>query len=89
MNTDILPSLKISSEYLQRENLRGYYVLDWIKGYVKKNKILFDTETRQRFTCSGLDDGQESYIVLRFKSENQKYWFVRQGNKRFPYFEFL
>ena len=75
MNVETLPTLKISSEYLQRENLRGYYVLDWIKNYVKKNKIIFNTE--------------EGYIILQFKSENQKDWFVRQGNKRFPYFEFL
>jgi len=72
MNT---PQLKISFSYLQRENLNGNYVHDWINSYAKKNKIKISSE--------------EGVVVLNFKSENQKIWFARKGNQNFPYFEFL
>lgn len=72
MNTH---QLKISFDYLQRENLKGNYVHDWIKGYSNRNKIELGAE--------------EGYLTLKFKSENQEKWFVRHGNSRFPHFEFL
>lgn len=71
MNT---PQLKISFDYLQRENLKGNYVHDWIKKYAARNKIELAAE--------------EGNILIKFKSENQKNWFVRKGNNKFPYFEF-
>lgn len=67
--------LKISFDYLQRENLKGNYVHEWIKSYAKKNKIEISAE--------------EGTIVLTFKSCNQKTWFARKGNQNFPHFEFL
>jgi hypothetical protein len=71
MNT---PQLKISFDYLQRENLKGNYVHDWIKSYAKRNKIELGAE--------------EGTLLIKFKSTNQKEWFVRRGNNKFPYFEF-
>ena len=71
MNT---PQLKISFDYLQRENLKGNYVHDWIKQYAARNKIELGAE--------------EGNILIKFKSVNQKNWFVRKGNNKFPHFEF-
>jgi hypothetical protein len=55
MNT---PILKISFDYLQRENLKGNYVHDWIKEYSKRNEIVL-----------GAEDG---YLLINFKSENRE-----------------
>ena len=67
--------IKISADYLQRENIRGNYVHDWIKKYALKNKIGISSE--------------EGKVILTFKSGNQRCWFVRKGNQNFPYFEFI
>ena len=54
---------------------RDQRVWDWINNYTKRNKI--------KVHCSA-----DRYNIT-FKSYNQLDCFVRNGNKNFPYFEFL
>lgn len=79
--------IKISSEYLQRENIRENYVHDWVKSYCKRNKIKI--EIKNILHHSSGPEESEPYLVLEFKSGNQRNWFVKKGNQKFPYFEFI
>ena len=79
-----MPKLSISQEYLDREsNKWGKSVTDWVENYAKRNKIIhgriIDRNTREG----------DARLELIFRSENQLNWFVRQGNKMWPYFEFI
>jgi len=70
-----LITLKISIGYMEREGVK-----DWVIDYCHRNKISY---------WNSLDRSiSKFYLVLSFKSDNQLNWFVRQGNKKFPYFEF-
>ena len=66
--------LRLGIDYVQSEATRGNYVHDFIKDYSKRNKIGY------------VIDSENNQIVLTFNSENQKIWFARNGNKKFPFF---
>ena len=74
------PTLDISVDYLCKEERRGRYVWDWIRKYSRANGIKTETLENKR--------GEPFQFRLCFKSRNQLDWFVRAGNRRFPYFEF-
>jgi hypothetical protein len=85
----------ISLEYLKRESVdtgrssswidmnTGDSVYDWTIKYLKRNKIPY---------YFGFDKFSENQIIIQiimeFKSFNQLKWFVNNGNRVFPYFEF-
>ncbi len=78
-------TLKISFDYLYRENLKGNLIRDWIQSYSSRNKIPFQTVLIE----TGRFDGEtEPYLLLQFKSKTQREIFVRNGNNQYPYFEF-
>jgi hypothetical protein len=70
------PILKLSVEYLMREGVR-----DFVEDYCKRNKIPFKIAEHPSIG--------ENYFYLTFKSSWQMKCFVFQGNKNYPYFEFL
>lgn len=74
--------LFISEDYIN--SVDG--VKRWITDYARRNNIGFERkEIESKFI--GQIDGYE--IVLTFKSDHQLTCFARNGNKNFPYFEFL
>lgn len=89
--------IQISEEYLARESInpersidwissKGESVKQWVINYCKRNKI----QLRVFPVASGKWYGETSnQVELWFKSEHQANCFVRQGNRVFPYFEFI
>ncbi len=73
--------IEINKNYAECEN-----VLDWVMSYCKRNKIKI---TEKELDFSGWERDIETYISLSFKSDNQANYFLRKGNNKFPYFEFI
>jgi hypothetical protein len=80
--------LEISKAYMARElREKDRDVEGWARAYCARNKIGMDPVDRP--TTEFVDGPTEPYLLFVFKSENQLDWFVRRGNARFPFFEFL
>lgn len=73
--------VEINKSYANREN-----VLEWVMSYCKRNKIKI---TEKELDFSGWGRDIETYISLSFKSDRQANYFLRNGNNKFPHFEFI
>ena len=71
--------LSLSIPYMRRE-----LVYPWVTAYLKRNKI-----GSRIVTVSDTDDTTIERLSIIFGSVRQLNEFVRRGNGRFPYFEFL
>jgi len=77
----LIPSqLSISFGYMDREGARwGVSVRDWALSYLMRNSIPFSIDE---------NEGEEMLLV-HFPSVWRQKFFVLNGNRNFPYFEFL
>ena len=70
----------ISQNYLQRENVEG-----WLLSYCNRNGIPWVLH----LLATNFANKMEYYYEIDFRSNLQIARFQIQGNKQFPYFEFL
>ena len=81
------PSLEISAEYVNRVSENKYRSIDWVTDKNESVKEWIEKYCSRNGIALSNDMFTGDY-VLTFRTKRQLDYFVRIGNKHFPYFEF-